>query len=80
MIVATQEVEIQRIVIWSQLRQVVLEPYLEKSIIKKGLASGQSVGPELEPQYCKKKKGHKNGALKNASLPFKLPACTTMRE
>jgi hypothetical protein len=36
-ILDTQEAEIRRIMVWRQLREIVLEPYLEKTLHKKGL-------------------------------------------
>jgi hypothetical protein len=49
----------------AQPRQIVQGPYLEKTHHKKragGVAQG--VGPELKPQYCKKKKKEKKDKRK----------------
>jgi hypothetical protein len=56
-ILATQEAEIRRTTVQSQHRQIVCETLPQKHPSQKragGVAQG--VGPELKPQYCKKKK------------------------
>jgi hypothetical protein len=56
-IIATQEAEIRRIVIQSQLRHIVPRDPISKIPSQKragGVAQGE--GPELKPQYHKKKK------------------------
>jgi hypothetical protein len=56
-ILATQEAEIRRIVVRSQLWQIVCEPLSWKTLHKNragGVARGE--GPELKPQNHKKKK------------------------
>jgi hypothetical protein len=56
-ILATQEAEIKRIAVQSQLRQIVHETLSRKNPSQKwagGVAQGE--GPEFKPQYCKKKK------------------------
>jgi hypothetical protein len=53
-ILATQEAEIRRILVQSQLRQVVHEPLSQKNPSQKragGVAQG--VDPKLKLQYCK---------------------------
>jgi hypothetical protein len=56
-ILATQEAEIRRIVVQSQPRQIVCETLFRKySSQKRAGRVAQGVGPEFEPQYCKKKK------------------------
>jgi hypothetical protein len=59
-ILATQDVEIRRIVVRNQNGQIVLRPYLEKTYHKNragGVAQGE--GPEFKLQYHKKKKKKK---------------------
>jgi hypothetical protein len=56
-ILATQEVEIRRIVVQSQPGQIVHETLSQKKTITKrtgGMAQGQ--GPESKPQYWEEKK------------------------
>jgi hypothetical protein len=59
--VATQEVEIRRIAVWSQPGQIVHETLSWKNTSQKR-ASGvaQGVGPEFKPQYHHQKKKKKN--------------------
>jgi hypothetical protein len=55
-ILATQETAIRRILVQSHSRQIALETLSQKHPLQKrdcGMAQG--VGPELKPQYCKKK-------------------------
>jgi hypothetical protein len=56
-ILATQETEISRIMVGTQLGQIVQETLSRKNI-HKNRAGGvaQSEGPEFTPQYRKKKK------------------------
>jgi hypothetical protein len=56
-ILATQEAEIRRITVQSQLGKWFVKPYLEKKHHKKragGVAQG--IGPEFKPQYHKTNK------------------------
>jgi hypothetical protein len=56
-ILATQEAEFRRIMVWSQARQIVHETLSQKNPSQKragGVAPG--IDPEFKPQYCKKKK------------------------
>jgi hypothetical protein len=57
-IVAIQEAEIRRIMVWSQPRQIVQETLSQKNPSHKKRAGGvaQGVGPEFKPQDRKKKK------------------------
>jgi hypothetical protein len=56
-ILATQEAEIRRITVRSQVRQIVHETLSQKSPSQKRAGGvAQSVGPEFKPQYHKKKK------------------------
>jgi hypothetical protein len=51
-ILATQEAEIRRIMVWNQPGQKFSRPYLEKKTSQKragGIARG--IGPEFKPQY-----------------------------
>jgi hypothetical protein len=59
-ILATQEAEIRRIEVQSQLRQLVLETLSQRNPLQKR-ADGvtQGVGPGFKPQCCKKKKEKK---------------------
>jgi hypothetical protein len=55
-ILATQEVEIRRMMLWSQPGQIVWETLSQENPSRKnagGVAVG--VGPEYNPQYHKKK-------------------------
>jgi transposase len=56
-ILATQEAEIRRIKVRSQLRQIVHETLSQKNPSQKRVG-GVTVGvsPEFKPQYCKRKK------------------------
>jgi hypothetical protein len=55
-ILATQEAEIRRIVVRSQVGQIVpREPILKNPSQNKAGGVTQSVGPEFKPQYHKKK-------------------------
>jgi hypothetical protein len=56
-ILATQEVEIRRITVWSQPRKIVLET-LSQKILHKNRAGGvaQGGGPEFKLQYHKKER------------------------
>jgi hypothetical protein len=58
-ILATQEVEIRRIVFQSQLVQIVCETLSQKNPSQKR-ADGVAQGPEFKPQYQKKKKRKRN--------------------
>jgi hypothetical protein len=55
---ATQEVvEIRRIVVLSQSRQIVLKTLAQKYLtLRRAGGVAQGVGPEVKPPYCKKKK------------------------
>jgi hypothetical protein len=56
-ILATQEAEIKRITVQSQPGQIVCETLSQKTLHKNragGVAQGE--GPELKPQYLKKRK------------------------
>jgi hypothetical protein len=56
-ILATWKAEIRRIVVQSQLGQIVQETLSQKNLYKNragGVAQGE--GPEFKPQYCKKQK------------------------
>jgi hypothetical protein len=56
-ILATQEAEIRRIVVRSQLGQIVRETLFQKNPSQKrddGVSQGE--GPEFKPQYHKKKR------------------------
>jgi hypothetical protein len=56
-ILATQEAEIRRVAVQSQLGQIVQETLSQKNPSQKragGMA--QSVGPKFKPQYQKKRK------------------------
>jgi hypothetical protein len=56
-ILATQEAEIRRIMVWTQPEQIVHKTLSRKHPLqKKSGGMAQGVGPELKPQYCKKKK------------------------
>jgi hypothetical protein len=56
-ILATQEVEIRKIVVQSQPGQIVLKTLSRKNLSQKRAGGvAQSVGPEFKPQYWKKKK------------------------
>jgi hypothetical protein len=59
-ILATQEEEISRIVVQSQLGQIVWETLFRKNPPQK---LGCGIGPEFKSQHCKKKKStqHKKG-------------------
>jgi hypothetical protein len=52
-ILATQEAEIRRLEVRSQLEQIIRRPFLEKNPSQKRV---QSAGPEFKPQYDKKPK------------------------
>jgi hypothetical protein len=54
-ILATNEAEIRRIVVRSQLGQIVCEILSrEKPSQKRAGGAAQGVSPEFKPQYCKK--------------------------
>jgi hypothetical protein len=54
-ILATQEEEIRRIMVQSQLGQVVHETLSQKTPSQKGAGRvAQGVGPEFKPQYYNK--------------------------
>jgi hypothetical protein len=56
-ILATQEAEIRRIVVWSQPRQIVCETlYWKNPSQKRAGGVAQGVSPEFKPQCHKKKK------------------------
>jgi hypothetical protein len=61
-ILATQEAEIRRIMVWSQLEQIVpWDPTSKKkkTLQKKGWWSGSRCSPEFKPQYRKTKNKQK---------------------
>jgi hypothetical protein len=70
-ILATQEAEISRIVVQSQLRQIVPQTLSRKTLHKNragGVAQGE--GPEFKPQYLKKEfSKSRNQDLKQAHYP-----------
>jgi hypothetical protein len=58
-ILATQEAEIRRIVVWSQARANSSKILSRKNPSQKragGVTQNSGVGPEFKPQYCKKNK------------------------
>jgi hypothetical protein len=73
LILATQEAEIRRIVVWSQAGQTVARPYLEKNPSQKREEGAgevaQGVGPEFKPQYHQKPNKKKVPFLKNWVVP-----------
>jgi hypothetical protein len=57
-ILATQDAEIRRIMVWSQSWQVVREtPILKKFNINRAGGVAQGVGPEFKPWYYTQKRG-----------------------
>jgi hypothetical protein len=59
-ILATQEAEIRRISVWSQLRQIVLETYFEKTLHKKGPTEWLKVKAlSSNPSTARKRKKYK---------------------
>jgi hypothetical protein len=71
-ILATQEAESSRIMVWSQPRQIVLKTLSWKKPITQKSAGGvaQDVSPEFKPQYHKKKK--------NPGIWQCVPVCSSM--
>jgi hypothetical protein len=56
-ILATQEAEIRRIIVWSQPKQIAGEILSRKNpSLKKAGGAAQSVGPEFKSQTCQKRK------------------------
>jgi hypothetical protein len=56
-VLATQEVEIRRIVVQRELLQIIHEPLSQKNLSQKGAGGeAQGVGPEFKSQYHQKKK------------------------
>jgi hypothetical protein len=53
-ILATQEAEIRRIKVWSQPKQIVHKTISNNPSQRKAGKVAEGVGPEFEPQYCKK--------------------------
>jgi hypothetical protein len=51
-----QEAEIRRIMVPSQLGQIVVRPNIKKKSQKRAGGVAQGIGPEFKPQYLKKKK------------------------
>jgi hypothetical protein len=67
-ILATQEAEIRRITVRSQLGQIVWETLSRKNPSQKrtgGVAQG--VGSEFKPQYCKTKNNNNNTTKKSCT-------------
>jgi hypothetical protein len=60
-ILATQETEIRRIEVRSQLGEIVRETLSQKNPSqKRAVGVAQGVGPEFKFQYCKKEKKKKD--------------------
>jgi hypothetical protein len=70
----TQEAEIRRIIVRSQIRQIVFDTLSQKNPSQKKRAGGVApgVGPEFKPQHHKNKNNNKNKQTNKKNLTSRV--------